>query len=78
MRKQMLNGERPAECDFCWRIEDNTGEVSDRTLKSLDPYSIHDFDTISKLKGDEDIYPRYVEISFSNVCNFKCSYLKCK
>lgn len=73
-RKTMLNGGRPSECDFCWRIEDNTGEVSDRTLKSLDPYSINDFDTISQLKGDEDVYPRYVEISFSNICNFKCSY----
>jgi organic radical activating enzyme len=73
-RKKMLNGERPAECDFCWRIEDNTGEVSDRTLKSLDPYSIKDHDEIAAMTGDEAPYPRYVEISFSNVCNFKCSY----
>jgi hypothetical protein len=73
-RKKMLNGKRPSECDFCWRIEDNTGEISDRVLKSLDPYSVHDFDTISKYTGDEDPYPRYVEVSFSNVCNFKCAY----
>lgn len=73
-RKKMLAGERPAECDFCWRIEDNTKEYSDRVYKSLDAYSIYDYDNIKQLTGDENIFPRYVEISFSNVCNFKCSY----
>lgn len=73
-RKAMLNGERPAECDFCWRIEDNTGNISDRVLKSMDSFSIVDHDSITELTGDENIYPRYVEVSFSNVCNFKCSY----
>jgi hypothetical protein len=73
-RKEMLNGERPAECDFCWRIEDNTGQISDRVLKSLDPYSFSDYDKISSMTGDEAPYPRYVEVSFSNICNFKCAY----
>jgi organic radical activating enzyme len=73
-RKAMLNGKRPTECDFCWRIEDNTGEFSDRTLKSLDAYSIHDHDDIVGMSGDEDVIPKYVEVSFSNVCNLKCSY----
>jgi len=73
-RKEMLNGKRPSECDFCWRIEDNTKEYSDRVYKSLDQYSIYDHDKIVESTGDEDFYPRYVEISFGNVCNFKCSY----
>ena len=74
VRKQMLNNERPNECDYCWRIEDNTDEYSDRVFKSSDPFSWPDFDTISKMTGDENFYPRYVEVSFSNVCNFKCGY----
>ena len=74
IRKEMLNGGRPTECDFCWRIEDNTGEFSDRTLKSLDAYSVHDHDSIVSMSGDEDVIPKYVEVSFSNVCNLKCSY----
>jgi organic radical activating enzyme len=74
LRKEMLNGGRPAECDFCWRIEDNTGEFSDRTLKSLDDYSVHSHDDIVQMSGDEDVIPKYVEVSFSNVCNLKCSY----
>lgn len=73
-RKEMLNGDRPAECDFCWRIEDNTNEFSDRVYKSLDHYSVYDHDKIKKMTGNEDIFPGYVEISFSNVCNFKCAY----
>ena len=74
IRKQMLNGERPAECDYCWRIEDNTGMYSDRTWKSRDPFSWPHVDTIKNLTGHEDFYPTYVEVSFSNVCNFKCGY----
>ncbi len=74
VRKQMLNNERPGECDYCWRIEDNTDKFSDRVYKSADEFSWSDYDTISNFTGDEDFYPRYVEISFSNVCNFKCAY----
>lgn len=74
VRKQMLNNERPGECDYCWRIEDNTDAYSDRIYKSGYPWSWDDYDTISNFTGDEDFYPRYVEVSFSNVCNFKCAY----
>lgn len=73
-RKEMLNGKRPKECDYCWRIEDNTKEYSDRVLKSSRSWSQIDKDKILQNDWDQDIYPRYVEISFSNVCNFKCAY----
>ena len=73
-RRRMLNNERPEECDYCWRIEDNTDKFNDRVYKSADHFSWEDFDSISKSTGHEDFYPRYVEISFSNICNFKCSY----
>jgi organic radical activating enzyme len=74
VRKQMLNGDRPKECDYCWRIEDNTTDYSDRVFKSLDAYSFPHFEEIENSTGDENYYPKYVEVSFSNVCNFKCSY----
>jgi len=72
-RKEMLAGERPAECDYCWRIEDNN-EYSDRVQKSLEDWSTVDHDKIIASTGDENINPRYMEVSFSNVCNFKCAY----
>ena len=33
-RKEMLEGKRPAECDYCWNVEDNSNQFSDRTFKS--------------------------------------------
>lgn len=73
MRKQMLSGEKPRECGFCWRIEEN-GEISDRVLKSLAEYSYPYHDEIINSSGDENYYPSFVEVSFGRTCNFACSY----
>jgi hypothetical protein len=72
-RKQMLNDEKPNECDYCWRIEDNNGD-SDRFYKSAEIWSLPDHDAITSLTGDEDIYPSYLEVSFGNTCNLSCLY----
>lgn len=72
-RKEMLSGQRPSECDFCWRVEDND-EISDRVYKSMDEFSFKHHDKIAQLDGDEDVFPTYVEVSFSRTCNFKCAY----
>lgn len=73
-RREMLNGERPVECDYCWRIEDNSDHFSDRVTKSISSWSLPYLEEIINSDGTEDIYPKYVEVSFSNVCNFKCAY----
>lgn len=72
-RVDMLNDVKTKECDYCWRIESGN-ENSDRYLKSLEPWALNDIDRISNLKGDENVYPNYLEVSFSNVCNMKCAY----
>jgi hypothetical protein len=72
-RKQMLNGERPSECDYCWRVEDDGGN-SDRFYKSLEGWASDYYDQIIQLDGSENIFPSYLEVSFSNVCNMKCTY----
>jgi len=75
MRKMMLNGKRPPECQYCWNIEDLDSEFfSDRHYKSADSWAWDQVDKISKLDASEDVYPTYLEISFSNVCNFGCAY----
>ena len=74
VRRKMLNDERPNECDYCWRVENNTSQYSDRVYKSGDHFSWEDFNAIKDSDWDTNFYPRYVEVSFSNVCNFKCSY----
>lgn len=75
-RKLMLGGERPNECQYCWNVEDLPGNhISDRVIKSGDyTWSKDHIDEVSKLPWDSDVFPTYVEVSFSNHCNFKCSY----
>jgi len=73
-RKEMLEGKRPAECDYCWNVEDNSDSFSDRTFKSNESWSAPHYDEIVNLGWRQDFNPRYVEVAFSNNCNFKCSY----
>ncbi len=74
-RKIMLEGGRPDECYYCWNIEDLEGaHLSDRMIHSTSEYALPELEKISKLKGDENINPRHIEVSFGNACNFKCGY----
>lgn len=74
-RKNMLSGLKPAECDYCWNIENLPGEhYSDRVRKSSEDWANIDFESISTSSPDKNFNPRYLEVSFSNVCNLKCSY----
>jgi organic radical activating enzyme len=72
-RKLMLEGVRPKECSYCWAIEDS-GQLSDRSYRSGEPWAAKDFDTIITSDSLKDINPSYVEVNFNNVCNLKCSY----
>ena len=73
-RQMMLTGVRPAECSYCWKIEDiGRNNISDRVYKSL----IYTTDEIAELKDkpwDVDINLKTVEVSFDRACNFACSY----
>jgi organic radical activating enzyme len=73
-RREMLNGGRPTECNYCWNVEDNSNSYSDRVFKSTEPWSFEHLDEIKNLDWRENYNPKYVEVSFSNTCNFKCSY----
>ncbi len=74
-RKLMLEGKRPKECQYCWNVEDLPGDhVSDRAMKSAEPWAYEDFNEVATMPWDYDVKPTYVELSFSNVCNFKCAY----
>lgn len=74
-RKQMLCGERPSECSYCWKVEDLPGDqISDRFIKSGDSWAEPHLEKIASLPWDADVSPTYLEVSFSNMCNFKCAY----
>lgn len=74
-RAKMIRGERPSECDYCWKIEDLDEEYfSDRHYKTADYWAWDRFDEITGQDPYKDVYPSYLEVSFSNACNLKCSY----
>jgi hypothetical protein len=73
-RKEMLQGARPVECDYCWNVEDNSDRFSDRIFKSGESWSYPFMQQIKESDWREDFNPKYVEVAFSNACNFKCSY----
>jgi len=72
-RKIMLRQERPAECSYCWTMEDN-GKLSDRHYRSGEPWAAEDYYNIINSTGDEDVIPSYVEVNFNHACNLRCSY----
>jgi pyruvate-formate lyase-activating enzyme len=74
-RQLMLDGVRPKECEYCWNIEDLDHEYfSDRHYKTADVWAWDRFEEIAKADPMQDVYPSYLEVSFSNACNFKCVY----
>lgn len=73
-RRKMLAGERPAGCEYCWKIEDmDTNAVSDRVYKSK-IYPIEALHEAVQTPIQDDVNLRTLEISFDRTCQFACSY----
>ena len=73
-RRQMQVGERPAGCDYCWKIEDmSTDAVSDRVYKTV-IYNDKDLDDAYNLPANKDVNLQTLEIAFDRTCQFACSY----
>jgi len=74
-RKTMLEGGRPNECSYCWGIEDLPGDnISDRHLRSSEPWALPLLEKTKQKDWNEDVYPTNLELSFTNKCQFRCSY----
>jgi len=75
VRKEMLEGIRPKECEYCWKIEDlGPDKVSDRVYKSV-IYSDEELINAEKnYSWNKDVDLKTLEISFDANCNFACSY----
>jgi organic radical activating enzyme len=73
-RAQMLAGERPAGCEYCWKIEDmGVDAVSDRVYKSK-IYPIRALNDAYNTPPEHDVDLRTLEIAFDRTCQFACSY----
>jgi organic radical activating enzyme len=73
-RHLMLAGERPAGCEYCWKIEDiGRDNISDRVYKSK-IYPITALHTAAETPVEADVNLRTLEIAFDRTCQFACSY----
>jgi organic radical activating enzyme len=73
-RARMIAGERPAGCEYCWKIEDmGRDAVSDRVYKSR-IYPIAALKEAYETPADQDVDLRTLEIAFDRTCQFACSY----
>ena len=74
-RAKMLAGKRPAECQYCWDVEDLGADyLSDRHFRSSESWAVDRFEEVQKLPWDADIVPSYIEVNFNQTCQLKCSY----
>ena len=73
-RAEMLQGNKPSECSYCWEVED-LGEISDRQTLAVQFFK-HNRDIVKEATeaGIGYVYPKYLEISFTNKCQMACSY----
>jgi hypothetical protein len=73
-RRRMIAGERPAGCEYCWKIEDmGRDAVSDRVYKSK-IYPITTLKEAHETPWEQDVNLKTLEIAFDRTCQFACSY----
>ncbi|CAB4128922.1 hypothetical protein UFOVP112_103 [uncultured Caudovirales phage] len=73
-RAMMQRGERPAGCEYCWKIEDiGRDNISDRVYKTV-IYTDEELENAYVKPASDDVDLRTLEIAFDRTCNFGCSY----
>lgn len=65
LRQRFLQGEKPTECDYCWRLEG-------RGLSSIRLHNIKRLKQALLTKYLDDPKISTIDIKFGNTCNFKC------
>jgi len=74
-RKLMLDGVSPNGCQYCQNIEAiGPDYISDRHIKNAIYYTPDRQLEITNGNWNNNINPAYIEVAFSNECNFKCGY----
>ena len=74
VRLQMQKGERPSECEYCWKIEDlSSTSISDRVYHSLGS-SYADVEKFKNQDYKTNYNPKRLELAFDRTCQFACAY----
>ena len=77
VRKEMKEGVRTEECNYCWKVEDldgyKSGEFySDRITKSASNWSLGVIKEVVEGDPEATYTPSFLEVSFDNTCNLQC------
>jgi len=74
IRKQMMEGERPKECDVCFYLEDNNVTSMRQRHNMMKCERGNYLDVLDKLNADYSIscYNKSIELKLNNLCNLKC------
>ncbi len=71
----MLKGEKPQECSYCWNMEKELPHLrSLREELSRKFWYLTAFKKNALNNDEKRVYPRDLELRFSNRCNFACAY----
>jgi molybdenum cofactor biosynthesis enzyme MoaA len=70
IREQMLNGEKPSGCSYCWEQEAN--KHNKHLEKFQRRYENNRFHTKDAIYTTNPNPTQYLETAISNVCNFAC------
>ena len=74
-RKEMLEGKQVSGCEYCWNVENLDKDlISDRMIRNQSIISTDRTQEILNNEADFNVQPEYIEIAFSNECNFRCGY----
>lgn len=72
LRLQMLNGEQPTVCNQCWKHE-RVGNESSRIHMNTKFAKFMSFIDETNADGSlDEMKLRYMDVRWSNICNFKC------
>ena len=73
LRKELLKGNKPAQCDTCW-IDENNGKESKRQMYNgfFDQWYKNQGTTWLENIKEEDIKLIDIQLIFGNTCNLKC------
>ena len=73
IREELLQGQKPKECDFCWNNE-KTGSYSDRLFWSSLSFMRDFVDEVAEHQSPKALSPSWLEINFSPKCQLRCAY----
>lgn len=78
IRKEFLEGKKPAQCQACWKLEEAGGVASNRIHSNNMGFDSID-DAVSHTDANGYMskqYPTWLDVLWTNKCNFAC--LGCK